>query len=128
MIFLIDTQTWIDYFVGTKQGTIIQKLLRNEANKIITVECCLSEIKGYCLKNSIDFNRLYEIIKRSSLILPVLREHWLNASKIRYEIRKTIKNFGLIDAILIAKQQEFNCKIVTGDHHFKNLKNILFIA
>ena len=128
MIFIIDTQAWIDYFVGNKQGSIIRNLLQNMTNKAITMECCLSEIRGYCLKNNIDFNRLYEIIKGSSLVLPVLREHWLSAAKIRYEMRKTIKNFGLIDAILVSKQRELECKLVTGDHHFKNLKNIFFIG
>ena len=58
--------------------------------------------------------------------LGVLRMKGL--SKIKHELRKKIKNFGLIDSILVAKQQELNCKIITGDSHFKNLKNVVFIG
>ena len=40
---------------------------------------------------------------------------------------KTIKDFGLIDAILLAKQKELKCKIIIADQHFGNLKNIEFL-
>ena len=128
MIFIIDTYAWIEYFIGSKPAVQLQQLFNDKKNKFVTMECCLSELRGYCLKNNFDFNQLYDIIKVNSLVLPVLREHWINAAKIRYEMRKETKNFGLIDSILVAKQQELNCKIVTGDHHFKNLKNVVFIG
>ena len=91
------------------------------------MECCIAELRGYCLKNNFDFDVLFNGIRKNSLILPVLREHWIKAAKIKHNLRKKIKNFGLIDSILIAKQEELNCKIVTGDYHFKNLKNIIFV-
>ena len=128
MIYIIDTYAWIEYFKGSRQGFVLKKLLEDSKNKFITIECCLSELKGFCLKQDINFNKFYNIIKRNSIILPVMRDLWIKAAKVRFELRKKIKNFGLIDSILVAKQQEFKCKIVSGDPHFKNLKSIIYLS
>jgi|TARA_Y100000031_G_C8142439_1_gene348270 predicted nucleic acid-binding protein len=128
VIFIVDTHAWLENAIGSKKGTEVQKLFDNENNKLVTMECCIAEIQGYCLKNNFNFSLLYGVIRKNSLILPVLREHWIKAAKIKHELRKKIKNFGLIDSILVAKQQELNCKIITGDSHFKNLKNVVFIG
>ena len=71
---------------------------------------------------------LYEIIKINSIILPVLRTTWIEAAGIKHELRKKIKHFGLIDAILVAKQKELKCKVISGDPHFKSLSNVLYIG
>lgn len=128
MIYIVDTHAWIEYFRGSNQGLPLKRLLENFKDKFITMECCLAELKGYCLKNNYDFNELYNAVKKNSFIFPVLRSHWLNAAKIRFELRKKIKNFGLIDSIVLSKQQELKCKIVRGDPHFKNLKNVVYVG
>jgi PIN domain nuclease of toxin-antitoxin system len=43
-------------------------------------------------------------------------------------MRKNVKGFGLIDALIVAKQAEKKCRIVSGDQHFENVKNVLFIG
>ena len=40
--------------------------------------------------------------------------------------RKKQGDFGLIDATILIKQGEFNCKIISGDKHFKGMYNVLF--
>jgi len=128
MVYIVDTHSWIEYFIGSEQGSELNKFLKKGDSKFITMECCLSEIKSFCLKNNLDFNKSLDTIRENSFILPVLREHWLNAAAIRLEMRKKIKNFGLIDAILVAKQQELKCKIISGDPHFKGMKNVVYIG
>lgn len=127
MIYIVDTYAWIEYFMGSNEGLILKSLLDNRNNKFVTMECCLAELKGFCLKNDVDFAEFYAIIKRDSIILPVLNEHWLKAAEIRHETRKNVKDFGLIDSILMAKRNELKCKIVSGDKHFKGLKNVVYI-
>ena len=128
MIYIIDTFAWIEYFNGSDNGLLLKKLLSNINNKLITLECCMSELFGYCLRNNLDFDKVQSIVKRDSVILPVLIDQWLNAARIRFETRKKINNFGLIDSILLAKQSELKCLIVTGDPHFKGMKNVVFLS
>jgi len=49
------------------------------------------------------------------------------AGKLHAEMRKHIKDFGLSDAFILALAKTTNSKILTGDRHFKNVKEALFI-
>ena len=128
MIYIVDSWAWIEYFIGSQAGSILKKLLSNKNNKFISMECTISELKIYCLGANEDFSRMYNVLKRNSVILPVLTNHWLEAAEIRCEIRKKVKDFGLIDSILVAKQNELKCKIISGDSHFKNMKSVVYIG
>ena len=37
------------------------------------------------------------------------------------------KDFGMIDAIILAVQGTYKCKIVSGDHHFQDMKDVIFL-
>lgn len=128
VIYIVDTYAWVEYFMGSKSGLKFKNLIDNENNKFISMECCLAELKGFCLRENIDFKSMYSAIKKNSIILPVNINLWLKAAKIKHETRKNVKNFGLIDAILIAKQNELNCMVVSGDSHFKNMKKVVYIG
>jgi len=128
VIYIVDTYAWIEYFTGSKSGLALKYLLDNKNNKFITMECCLAELKGFCLREYSDFNKMYNIIKKNSIVLPVLNEHWLQAADIKHEIRKKVKDFGIIDSILVAKQNELKCVIVSGDRHFKDMKRVVYVG
>ena len=127
VVYIIDTYAWIEYFSGTDKGEILSKLFKNINNKFITMECSLAELKGYCLKNNFNFDKMHSAVNKNSFIFPVLKEHWLGAAAIKSEMRKRFKDFGLIDSILIEKQKELNCKIISGENHFKELKDVIYI-
>ena len=128
VIYIVDTHAWIEYFMGSKSGLILKNLFDNKDKKFITMECSLSELEGFCLREDADFSKMYSVIKKNSIILPVLTGHWLEAAKIRHETRKRVKDFGLIDSILVAKQNELKCTIVSGDKHFKRFKNVVYVG
>ena len=128
MIYIVDSWAWIEYFIGSKSGLILNKLLENKNHKFITLECTISKLKIYCLRTGMDFNRMHNTLKRNSVILPVLNPHWLDAATLRHEIRKRVKDFGLIDSILVAKQNELKCMVVSGDKHFKGMKKVVYVG
>ena len=124
----MDTYGWVEYSRGSRKGETVKKIIQDNKNKIITIECCVAELKTYCLRNELDFNRMFKLIKTNSYTFPVLIDTWLDAAKTKFELRKKIQNIGLIDAILVAKQKELGGKIVSGDSHFKTLKNIVYLG
>jgi len=128
MNYIIDTYGWVEYIDGSKKGEIVKKIIEDNNNKIITLECCVTELRIFCIKKNIDFDKVFYLIKANSYIFPVLIDTWLEAAKIKAEIRKNRPGFGIIDALLIAKQKENNAKVISGDPHFKGLKNILYIG
>ena len=126
-VYLIDTYAWVEYFIGSKKGEQVKKIIEDENNVIFTPECCLAEIKGWAIRESMDFEELYSIIRKVSDIQCILTQDWLEAAMIRSELRKTKKGFGMIDALIIAQQKRIGCKVVSGDLHFEHLKDIIFI-
>ncbi|MBU4000551.1 PIN domain-containing protein [Patescibacteria group bacterium] len=127
MLFIIDTYAWVEYFIGSKIGKRVKALFDDDKNTFITVECCLAELKGWSIRNNKHFHELLVIVETNSEVIPVSRKNWIEAAAIKSEMMKKIRDFGLIDAVLLAKQKELGCKIITADRHFKNLKAIEFL-
>jgi len=128
MNYIIDTSAWIEYIKGSKKGEVLKKIFENNTNKVITLECSIAEIRLYCIRNNYKFEEAFNLIKTNSFIFSILLETWLEAARIKSELRKNRPGFGIIDALLIAKQKENNAKLVSKDSHFKSLKNVIYIG
>ncbi|MBI4141831.1 PIN domain-containing protein [Candidatus Woesearchaeota archaeon] len=122
MLYIIDSYAWVEYFIGSKKGEVLRKLFSYESNEFITVECCLAEIKSWSLRNEQDFDKLFKIVRANSTIVSLNEHNWIHAGEERFHQRKTQNDFGLIDAVILIKQKEYSCHVVTGDKHFKNMK------
>ena len=127
VVYLIDTYAWIEYFIGSKKGEQVKQIIENKKNIILTSESCLAEIKGWALRENMDFDELYAVVRRISSIQCILTQDWLEAALIRNEMRKTKKGFGMMDSLIIAQQKRMVCKVVSGDPHFEHLKDVVFI-
>jgi predicted nucleic acid-binding protein len=42
-------------------------------------------------------------------------------------MRKTLKDFGLADAYVLATARKLDAKVLTSDLHFKNVKGVVLI-
>lgn len=127
MEYIIDSYAWVEYFIGSKKGEILKKLFLNEKNKFYTIEICLAEINGWAIKNNLNFDNNFAIIKANSDILQIKEKDWILAGEERIKQREKQKNFGLVDSIILIKQKELNCKIITGDKHFKDFSDVIFL-
>jgi predicted nucleic acid-binding protein len=122
---IIDSYAWIEYLMGSEKGKKVNELIKK--SECFTLECNLAEIYEWARKNEQDFKFIQKIIISKSSIMPINREDWLKAVDIKLEKRKSIKDFGLIDALIIAKQTALKCKVITGDEHFKNMKEVVYL-
>jgi len=128
--YVIDTYAWVEYFIGSQSGGKVKEIVHKDENEITTPECCLAELKGWCLREGKNFEDAYTILKANSEIEKIFTEDWLDAAEIRHEMRrkKGITDFGLIDSLIVAKQRRNKCKIVSGDKHFENLKDVEYVG
>ena len=127
MRHIIDSYAWVEYFIGSDKGQKLHHLFQEKDNSFSTVECCLAEIHGWCLKNNQNFDKYYKIIVANSKMIPLNEKDWIDAAKEKLIQRKKYKNFGLIDAIILTKQKQLSCKVISGDSHFKELKDVVFM-
>ena len=124
-LFLLDTHAWIEYLIGSDKGRKVKILIDTES--CITIECSLAELHLWALKNNRNFDDIYVVVRKNSTIIPIFGEDWIESPKIKHELSKKRKDFGLIDAILRFKQLKLSAKIVTGDPHFEGLSDSIII-
>ena len=126
MKYLIDSWAWIEYLDGTKNGLKVKEILTEE-NEVFTLILSLAEIISRAKRKGKDIEGVENAILVNSKIINVNVEMSKQAGLLHAEMRKMIKDFGLIDAFILAVAKKLNVKIVTGDEHFKSFKNVLFV-
>ena len=127
MAYLLDTYAWVEYFIGSKKGEVVKGMVEDEGNVIYTPECCLAELKGWAIRESVDFEELYRIVRKLSDIQCITTGDWLNAADLRSEMRKSAKDFGMMDALIVAQQRRLGCKVVSGDVHFEGVEDAVLL-
>jgi len=132
---VIDTYAWIELLIGSEVGSRVKDLLE-KADEVYTPDIVLAETARKFLREGADeltINRWIEIITNASAIIPIDPVIALEAAKCQSELTKNAKNLkqntpGLFDAIIYATAKVKGCKIITGDEHFKNLTEVIWIG
>ena len=124
MIMLLDTSAWIEFFQGTEKSKKVENILKTEEN--FTSIVTFAEIVNWCLKNNIQdkIKGYIEGIKNGSTILELNEPIAIIAGKLNYERKKFVKNWGMIDSVILATAQIYNLKVLTKDSQFKDSSNV----
>ena len=131
----IDTYAWIELLLGSEVGSKVKDLLE-KADEVYTPDIVLAETARKFFREGADeltINRWIEIITNASAIIPIDPVIALEAAKCQLELIKNAKNLkqntpGLFDAIIYATAKVKGCKILTGDEHFRNLTDVIWIG
>jgi len=120
---VVDSHAWINYFTGRSER--IKDLIEN--NELHTSIFNVAEIVSRVERDGIKADSIVQEINQLSKIWYADLESVLKAGKLHVKMRQKIKDFGLGDCFVIELAERLNAKILTGDKHFKGLKNVIFI-
>ena len=123
--FVIDTFAWVEYFLGTKKGEKVKRFI--ESNNAITPTIVIAELSSKYAKESKDFTNKSKFIRFNTKISILNYQIAELAGKIKTEQRKKKETFGIVDSIIYATALTLNAKVVTGDPHFKDIKEAIMI-
>ena len=130
--YIIDAYAWIEYFKASKLGAIAREYIENEHSATPTI--VISEIsrklqKEIMLGNETQEGRLkrLEFIRATSRIVDLDFETAAEAGKINEDLKGKAKGWGLADSIILCTAKNFSGKVVTGDEHFRELEEIIFL-
>lgn len=128
MKYVIDSYAWLEYFMGTKVGERVKEIIDNSEEKI-TPTICLAEVYAKTLK--VEDQQLAEkqkaFIKEKSAIVFLDEMIAVEAAKVLVNNKKEIDGWGMADSIVYATAIVKKADVVTGDEHFRKLKNVLLI-
>jgi predicted nucleic acid-binding protein len=130
--YIIDAYAWIEYFKASKYGENAKEYI--ESKSAVTPTIVVAEVsrklqKEITLGNETSEGRLkrLEFIRASSQIISLDFETAVEAGITNVNIRAKAKDWGLADSIILCTAMKIKGKAVTGDEHFRNIAETIFI-
>lgn len=132
---VIDSYAWIEHLLGTEKGSKIDIILKN-ADEVYTPDTVLAEIARKFVREGVDVKTVNEwlaqIVNASNIVCLESKLAIIAAQcylEIEANARKSKLNLpSLFDAIVLAISRSLNSKVLTGDQHFKELPETIWVG
>ncbi len=125
--FVFDSWAWMEYLDASKKGEVVRSIIENSHNEVYSSAVSVAEVVSKCIRTSRSSEVGLQAINSLSKIIFINDEIAAEAGRIHADFRKTIIDFGLADAFVIATAAKLNARIVTGDPHFKKVKGVMLL-
>lgn len=121
MTVTFDSSAWIEYFSGSELGLIVKEYVDGSVS-IYTPSIGLLEIKNKYQREGKKWKSRLDFIMDRSIIIDIDTDVALAGANIRNK-----DGLHTIDALIYAASQSVHSKIITRDHHFKKMKNVILL-
>ena len=125
--FTIDAWAWIEYLIGSEYGSKVNEVLEDDSSEVYTCAVTLAEVVSKVAREGRDAEVAYSLLLSNSQIVDADEELSKYAGLFHAEMRQKEKDFGLADAYVLATARKLKSKVLTGDAHFKNVKDAVLI-
>jgi len=124
--YVVDSYAWIEYFRGSRAGEKAKGFI--EGGKAATATITVAELREkYTREGWPYFDDDLLFITVSTAIVNLIKDIAVKAGEINAAMKKKVKGWGMADSITLASAQVAKAKVVTGDKHFKGLKQAILI-
>lgn len=132
---VIDAYAWIEVFLGSEKGRKVKEILER-ADEIYTPDTVLAEIARKYIREGADertTDARLETITTASNVTQIDTKVALEAARCYTQLatnarKGKLKSPSLFDAIVLAVGRVVKAKIVTGDEHFRNLPETVWVG
>jgi predicted nucleic acid-binding protein len=132
---VIDAYAWVELFLGSEKGRKVKDILE-DADEVYTPDTVLAEIARKYVKEGAEEKTVdarLETITTASNITQIDAKIALEAARCYMQLvtnakKAKLKSPSLFDAIVLATGRLLKSKILTGDEHFRNLSETLWIG
>lgn len=125
--YVVDAWAWIEYLIGSERGAKLKEVLEEENNEVYTCAITLAEVTSKISREGRDVEAAYTLLLSDSQVVNADEELSKQAGLLHAEMRQTERDFGLADAYVLATARRLKSKVLTGDTHFKNVKEAILI-
>ncbi len=122
---ILDTYAWIEYFRGASE--VAKKFIEGRY-ELLTPTIVLAELSDkYRREGNSQWEFRRRFIKLRSRVIFLDDRTADRAGDLKMDLRKHYNDASLADAIILAHCVQTNSKILTGDKHFKHVKNAILL-
>lgn len=122
----MDAYAWIEYLEGSSQGKRVQRMIQ-EGNEILTHTLTVAEVVSKISRKGLDGAAAYHALHALSRIITTDEDFSRDAGLLHAQLRPKIDHFGLADTFVLLLARQQGAKVVTGDPHFKSMKEVIFL-
>jgi uncharacterized protein with PIN domain len=129
-VVIFDTYAWVEYALDGPKAERVAQLLES-ASEAITPASALAELKESMLRQGIRapvMNQILTYIKSRTTVAGIDSTVAELAGEINFTQKRTIKNWGMLDSFVYAAARLRRGTVLTGDPHFKQLKDVIYIG
>ena len=112
--------------MGTEKGEKVREVVESNV-QLYTSPIVIAEIYSKSLRTNGRAEERERFIVERCAIIPIDEEIAIEAAKIHAEAKKTMEDFGLADAFILASARYRNVKVLTGDPHFENFSDSIML-
>jgi len=124
--YMIDSYAWIEYFRGTRIGERAKSYI--ESHEAATATITVAELREKYLREGWNyFDEDLAFITSTTLIVPLEKNIAVLAGEINHTAKREAKGWGISDSIILATARSTSTKVVTGDRHFREVKEAIFL-
>jgi predicted nucleic acid-binding protein len=121
--YIIDAYAWIEYLRGSRAGEQVKAVFEEENNEVYTCAVTIAEVVSKTAREGQNVEVAYSILLNNSQVVNVDEEVSRTAGSLHAEMRMSEKDFGLADAYVLATARKLKSKVLTGDLHFRSVKD-----
>lgn len=125
--YVVDAYAWIEYLIGSEAGEKVRAVLEGEGGEVYTCAVTVAEVISKTAREGRNFEAAFDIIVSNSDVVDVDEDISREAGVLHAEMRKTERDFGLADAYVLVTARKIKSKVLTGDPHFKGIKEAILI-
>ena len=134
MSLTIDSFAWVEMFRGSRRGREFRRLL-GQADALWTPAIVLAEVAHWCLRDGLDESIVRRELRgmcESSNIVPIDADLAIGGSRATIELRAKARAEhlpppGLADGLVLATARKLESRVLTGDPHFRGLRDTLWL-
>ncbi len=125
--YVVDAWAWIEYFRGSEHGAKLIDILEDPSTEVYTNAITVAEVISKTARDGRDVEVAYDMLLSNAQIVKIDENLSKQAGLLHFKMRQTIKDFGIADSFVLAVANQLKAKIITGDPHFKGLKNVILV-
>ena len=125
--YVIDAYAWIEYLIGSEAGGKVKSILEDENNEVYACAITVAEVVSKTARDGRDFETAYDILVSNSQVVNVDEEISKEAGVLHSEMRRIRRDFGLADAYVLAVARRTGSRVLTGDPHFRGVKEAVLL-
>jgi predicted nucleic acid-binding protein len=124
--YVVDSYAWIEYFRGSEAGKRARGFI--EGGKAATATITVAELREkYTREGWPYFDEDLLFIMSLTTVVNLTKDIAVIAGEINAAMKAKVKRWGMADSITLATAQVAKAKVITGDKHFKGLKQAILI-